>query len=347
MSRIRIAKPWDVDRGEATPQAAYLRRREFLRRAGLAGAGLLGVYGCRPKTADEKPAGAEVKSAARPVAQPPPDLSIEDTVKPVPGSAFHSCDRNARYTVNRPTTDELVAARYNNFYEFGTDKESCWRQAQRLTVRPWTIDIGGLVAKPMTIGIDDLIRKMPCEERLYRFRCVERWAMVVPWSGFPFAALMKLVEPMSAAKFVRFVSFLRPSEAVGQGPGSGWNWPYYEGLTLAEAANELAFVATGLYGHDLPKQHGAPFRMVLPWKYGYKGAKSIVKIEFMAERPKTFWNDYAANEYGFYSNVNPKKPHPRWSQAREWMIGTKVEHDTQLYNGYGEYVAAMYTGDEH
>jgi len=244
-------------------------------------------------------------------------------------------------------TDELVAARYNNFYEFGVDKDTCWREAQKLTTRPWVIDIGGLVAKPQQIGIDDLIRKMPCEERLYRFRCVERWAMVVPWSGFPFQALMNLVEPLSSAKFVRFVTFMRPQEAVGQAPGSPWKWPYYEGITIQEAANELAFAATGLYGHDIPKQHGAPLRMVLPWKYGYKGAKSVVKIEFVETQPKTFWNDYAANEYGFYSNVNPEKPHPRWSQKYERMIGTNKTHDTMLYNGYGEFVADLYTGKEH
>ena len=258
-----------------------------------------------------------------------------------------SGSRNPTYAVDRPLTDELVAARYNNFYEFGTDKETCWRQAQRLTVRPWTIEIGGLVARPLTLGIDDLIRKMPCEERVYRFRCVERWAMVVPWFGFPFKALLALVEPLSAASFVRFVSFHRPEEAVGQHPGGPWRWPYYEGLTIQEAANELTFVATGLYGHDLPRQHGAPLRMVLPWKYGYKGAKSVVRIEFVEQRPKTFWNDAAPQEYGFFSNVDPKKPHPRWPQTHETMIGTDRRHETLPYNGYGDFVASLYQGDEH
>jgi len=337
-----MARIWDVDQGLATPESIYHGRREFLRQAGLLGLAAAGMTSCNDSSASV-PRGGTVASGRGDA----PDDELAATVRPVPGSAFSPCARSDNYDVDRPITKELVAARYNNFYEFGTNKAQCWRAAQRLTVRPWTIEIGGLVAKAMTIGIDDLIRKMPCEERLYRFRCVERWAMVVPWSGFPMVALMKLVEPLADAKFVRLISFHRPNEAVGQQPGSPWKWPYYEGLTIEEAANELTLVATGLYGHDLPKQHGAPLRMVLPWKYGYKGAKSVVKIEFTNERPKTFWNDYAPNEYGFYSNVNPKKPHPRWSQARERMIGTNVEHDTRLYNGYGDFVAAMYKGDEH
>ncbi len=342
MSRIRIPKVWDVDRGSETPEPAYWRRREFLRQTGLVGLAGVGLTSCDVSTADGSRRGVTSDGNAS-----TPEDALAATIRPVPGSAFQKGTRVDRYTVDRPVTKELVAARYNNFYEFGLDKEKCWRAAQRLTVRPWTIDIRGLVAKPMTLGIDDLLRKMPCEERLYRFRCVERWAMVVPWSGFPMAALLELVEPLARAKFVRFVSFHRPEEAVGQGPGSGWKWPYYEGLTIEEAANELAFVATGLYGHDIPKQHGAPLRIVVPWKYGYKGGKSIVRVEFTDAQPKTFWNDYAPHEYGFYSNVNPKKPHPRWSQAKERMIGTNVEHDTLLYNGYGEFVARMYKGGEH
>lgn len=329
-ARISRRRGWDVDRGEVTPEAAYHDRRVFLKRTGLAGLGLLGFGSCRASAGT-----ADVPDALRASLEPPED------------SAFRSGQRNDRYTVERPVTDELVAARYNNFYEFGTDKEQCWRAAQKLTVRPWTVDIGGLVAKPQTVGIDDLIRKMPCEERLYRFRCVERWAMVVPWAGFAFKSLMDRVEPLGSAKFVRFVSFHRPAEAIGQRPGSPWSWPYYEGLTIKEAANELTFVATGLYGHDIPKQHGAPLRMVVPWKYGYKGAKSIVKIEFVDKQPKTFWNDAAPQEYGFYSNVNPDRPHPRWSQKHEKMIGTGKRHDTILYNGYGEYVASLYKGDEY
>lgn len=312
---------------DATDQAVFEQRRTILRSAGFLGAAALAQPVLRALGGDS-------------------DEGLGETIRPVPGSAFRACGRNGKFKVVRPMTEELVAAKYNNFYEFGLDKDRCWREAQKLTTRPWQIEIGGLVKKPVTIDIDDLIRKMPCEERVYRFRCVERWAMVVPWSGFQFSHLMKLVEPLASAKFVRFVSFLRPEEAVGQVKGSPWPWPYYEALRIAEAANELCFAATGLYGHDIPKQHGAPLRMVLPWKYGYKGAKSVVKIEFVADEPATFWNDVAPTEYGFYSNVNPQKPHPRWSQAKETMIGTNVSHDTMLYNGYGEFVAGLYNGKE-
>ncbi|MFQ5413092.1 MAG: protein-methionine-sulfoxide reductase catalytic subunit MsrP [Phycisphaerae bacterium] len=325
MAGRNVATIWDVDRGYVTPESVYRSRREFLRSSGLVGLGAAAVLaGCRPASARTG------------------DDALRDTLKPPDGSAFTPGRRNLRYTVQRPHTDELLAARYNNFYEFGTDKERCWRAAQKLTTRPWTVEIGGLVEKPRTVAIDDLIRKMPCEERLYRFRCVERWAMVVPWSGFAFRALMDWVQPRSSAKFVRFVSFHRPAEAVGQRPGSGYTWPYYEGLSIAEAANELCFVATGIYGHDLPRQHGAPLRMVVPWKYGYKGAKSVVRIEFVAEQPPTFWNDIRADEYDFVSNVDPRKPHPRWSQAYETMLGEDERRPTLPYNGYGEYVAGMY-----
>jgi len=262
MSRIRIPRLWEVERGKVTSLSDYLHRRSFLRRTGLPGLGALGWASCRPKPGDDASDGADAPTLRKaPVAVP--DVTLRETLRPVQGSAFEPCTRVTRYTVDRPGTDELVAARYNNFYEFGRDKEACWRQAQQLTVRPWALDISGLVARPMTIGIDDLIKRMPCEERLHQFRCVERWAMVVPW------------------------------------------------------------------------------------KYGYKGAKSIVRIEFTAERPRTFWNDHAPQEYGFFSNVDPNKPHPRWSQAKETMIGTGVEYDTRPYNGYATYVAAMYTGNEH
>lgn len=325
-----------MDSRLVTSESDYRSRREFL--AGLGALGLGAAY-----CADD------ALAMGRSLAQPDNATAqaLRRSIAPVGGSAFTPGARADRYKVDRPMTQELVAAKYNNFYEFSTDKEACWRLAQSLTVRPWTIEIGGLVSKPVTIGIDDLIRKMPCEERVYRFRCVERWAMVVPWSGFAFKKLMDLVEPLSSAKFVRFTSFHRPKEAAGQKPPTPWQWPYHEGLTIREAANELTFVATGLYGHDIPRQHGAPFRMVVPWKYGYKGAKSIVKIEFSKDRPHTFWNDAAPHEYGFFSNINPEKPHPRWSQRFETMVGTNKKHETIIYNGYAPYVAHLYKGDEH
>jgi len=327
---VRRPRTWNVDRGYVTPEGVYYDRRNFLKATGLTAIGMLGLTSCGINNPPEDP-----------------ELELADTVKSLPGSAFAACPPNQQYTPDRPITDELTAASFNNFYEFTSNKASVWRRAQNLTVRPWEVHVGGLVANPMTFEIDELIQTMPCEERLYRLRCVERWAMAVPWSGFEFRALMNLVEPLSSAKFVRFESFFRPDEASGQRPPTLFSWPYYEGLTIEEAANELCFCATGLYGHDIPKQHGAPLRMVVPWKYGYKGAKSVVSIEFVAERPPTFWNDRLAAAYGFYSNVDPSRPHLIGSQAREFMIGTDESFDTMLYNGYGEYVAHMYTGDEH
>lgn len=296
---------------------------------GLGGAGVMGVGAlARSPRADD----AEEMLAA--------------SLHPFDHFGRFPCERNPRFTLDRAITRETEAAQYNNFYEFGLDKAVCWREAQKLTTNPWKLEVAGLVERPKTFDVADLTRRLPCEERLYRFRCVERWAMAVPWSGFPLRALLELVRPLSSAKFVRFVSFLRPEEALGQKPGSPWKWPYYEGLTIQEAACELAFVATGLYGHALPKQHGAPLRVVVPWKYGYKGPKSIVKIEFVTDRPRTFWNDANPREYGFYSNVNPGKPHPRWSQEHETLIGTGERRKTQLYNGYAALVGDLYRGNE-
>ncbi len=330
MARIYQPKIWDVDRNYVTSESVHCSRRRFLKTTGAAGITAIGGMWGWPASA-----------------APADDDELGKTLRPLPDSGFRIGTRNEKFKLDRPLTNERVAARYNNFYEFGLDKERCWRNAQNLTVRPWTIEIAGLVEKPLTFDIDVLLKKMPSEERLYRFRCVERWAMAVPWTGFPMSALLDRVRLLSSAKYVRFVSFLRPQEAVGQKKALQYPWPYYEGLTIEEAANELCFVATGLYGHDLPKQHGAPLRMVVPWKYGYKGAKSIVRIEFTDKQPPTFWNDLQPKEYGFYSNVNPNKPHPRWPQTTETMIGTRKVYKTQLYNGYSQYVAHLYDGDEH
>jgi sulfoxide reductase catalytic subunit YedY len=206
---------------------------------------------------------------------------------------------------------------------------------------PWTLEVGGLVGKPRTFDLEDLLRAFPLEERIYRHRCVEAWAMVVPWTGFPLAALLRQVEPLPSARFVRFVSFERPSEASHQKDRSQ-PWPYTEGLTLAEASNELAFLATGMYGHPLLKQHGSPVRLVVPWKYGFKSAKAIVRIELTAEQPATFWNTLMPHEYDFWANVNPTVPHPRWSQEKERLLGTGETRPTQRYNGYAEWVAHLY-----
>ncbi|HVJ81692.1 MAG TPA: protein-methionine-sulfoxide reductase catalytic subunit MsrP, partial [Planctomycetia bacterium] len=232
-----------------------------------------------------------------------------------------------------------------NYYEFNPYKSGTWRKAAALPVSPWEIAIGGLVDRPLKYSIDDLVKAFPLEERIYRHRCVETWAMVVPWLGFPLRKLIEAVQPKSNAKFVRFTT-ADTEELCRIAPPSGFPWPYREGLTLAEASNELAFLAVGFYGERLFKQNGAPVRLVVPWKYGFKSAKSLVRIDFVERQPSTFWNAADSFEYGFYANVDPEKPHPRWSQASEWLIDTRERRPTEKYNGYGKWVAHLYRGDE-
>ncbi len=241
----------------------------------------------------------------------------------------------------RPLTEEAAAARYCNFYEI-TGGKDVYRYIENFKTDPWTIEVTGAVRNPKTYDMDAIHNTFTLEERVYRHRCVEAWAMVVPWTGFPLAELIRAADPLSDARYVKFVSFFDPQVATRQRL-SHFPWPYTEGLTLAEATNPLAFVATGMYGHPLLKQHGAPIRLVIPWKYGYKSCKSIVRIELTRERPSTFWNSLQPNEYGFQSNVNPNIPHPRWSQAEERMLGTDERYPTRLYNGYEEWVAELYS----
>ncbi len=261
----------------------------------------------------------------------------------LPGAArAQGAPRNGKYDPMREITAEGDATTYNNFYEFGTSK-SISRAAQRLPVAPWTIEIDGLVTTPKTIGFDDLMRQVQLEERVYRHRCVEGWAMTVPWTGFPLGDLVRLADPTSAAKYIAFTTLADPKTMPGL-RSSQFEWPYVEGITMAEAMNELPFLATGLYGKTIPKQNGAPIRLVLPWKYGFKSAKSIVKVTFTDKRPATFWEGIQPEEYGFWANVNPAVPHPRWSQATERLIGNDQRVPTLIYNGYGEQVAGLYSG---
>ena len=250
-------------------------------------------------------------------------------------------ENNPNFTVNRQMTDEVVAATYNNYYEFTLSKSTVWKRVEKFKTRPWEIEISGLVEKPMTLDVDDLIKQVPLEERIYRFRCVEAWAMVVPWIGFPMKALLEKVQPTADAKYVRMLTFLDPDVAPEQ-RDLRMPWPYFEALTLAEAMNDLTLLTVGIYGHILPPQHGAPIRLIVPWKYGFKSIKSIVSIELTDQKPRTFWNTLAPREYDFEANVNPNVPHPRWSQARERMIGTGERFPTLLYNGYGSSVAHLY-----
>jgi sulfoxide reductase catalytic subunit YedY len=321
-----MSQPWNLPEREVTPEAAVLSRRRWLKRLGLGGAAVaaggagLGWWLWQNAPADEVLAAGAVEA---------------------PGKEFYPARPQPNFLeLDRPLTAEADAARYCNFYEFSSGKQ-VWRSVKPFQPVPWTLEVGGLVSRPRTFDLDDLVHAFPLEERNYRHRCVEAWAMAVPWTGFPLAALVRKVEPLAAAKFVRFVSFHRPAEASRQRDTS-MPWPYTEGLTLAEATNELAFLATGMYGHALLKQHGAPVRLVLPWKYGFKSAKSLVRIEFTDRQPATFWNTLVPREYDFQANVNPDVPHPRWSQARERMLGTGEYRPTQLYNGYGPWVADLY-----
>ena len=257
-----------------------------------------------------------------------------------------AANRNPEFTLDRPITPEWAATSFNNYYEFSTDKQAVRKLAQNFKPRPWTLEVKGHCAKPRTWGIEELEREMPVEERLYRHRCVEAWAMAVPWLGFPLAELLRRAEPTAKARFVRFVSVNRPEEMPGMQFSGNYPWPYYEGLRLDEAMNPLAFLATGLYGKVLPNQNGAPLRAVLPWKYGFKSAKAIVSIELVEKRPDTFWNTAVPREYGFHANVDPAKPHPRWSQAVEQLLPNMERVATQAYNGYGKWVAALYNGSE-
>jgi sulfoxide reductase catalytic subunit YedY len=253
-----------------------------------------------------------------------------DPTKPGTSPKSYPAKRNSEFNPDWRLTKEAKAANWNNFYEFSTDKERVAKVVDKFVVSPWPIEIGGLVEKPLTLDVQELVDMMTIEERVYRFRCVEAWSMVVPWTGFPLSKLIEKVSPKSSAKFVRFETFNRPEQAPGIKRLTDYPWPYIEGLRMDEAMNPLTLVATGIYGKPLPKQHGAPARIVVPWKYGYKGAKSIVKIEFVEEQPKTFWETIAPKEYPFESNVDPAVPHPRWSQATEEILDTGERVPTQI-----------------
>ena len=252
---------------------------------------------------------------------------------------------NNSYQIDRDLTKENLATTYTNFYEFGSSK-NIWRRAAQLTTNPWLLTIDGLVNKPLTIDVHDLLKKIGgIEERVYRFRCVEAWSMTVPWAGFPLNKILSLVEPKSDAKFLKFETFFNPDIAPGQ-KQQWYPWPYQEGITIEEAKNDLSFIATGIYGKELPNQNGAPLRLILPWKYGFKSIKSIVKISLTNDRPIGMWEKLAPKEYGFWANVNPDIPHPRWSQKTEQQLGVDGRIPTVIYNGYGEQVASMYNNLE-
>lgn len=305
---------WEIPERLATPEHLFFNRRAFLAGGASALALVPGIAAAQRVT----------------------DLAT----LPDPTAALYPAKRNGKYVLDRPITDEKINDHYNNFYEFNSSKEVS-EQAQLLPIRPWTVKIDGMVEKPFEIGIDDLIHKVTLEERTYRHRCVEAWSMAVAWTGFPFAKLLDLAKPLSSAKYVRMETFMDPKVAPGERK-PWYPWPYIEGLTMAEASNELAFLVTGAYGHPIAKQMGAPLRLAVPWKYGFKSIKSIVRFSFVDKRPKGLWEALQSSEYGFWANVNPAVPHPRWSQANEEVIGTGERRPTLLFNGYGEFVADLY-----
>jgi methionine sulfoxide reductase catalytic subunit len=308
---------WEIPDKLVTPERMFFNRRQF-----MAGASAVAAGAILPGTARAE----------------------ED-----PSTSLYPAAVNAAFKdAGRPITAKGYNITFNNFYEFGSSKQ-IYRAAEALPIRPWELSIEGLVEKPFVVGIDDLFKRVTLEERIYRHRCVEAWAMTVPWTGFPLRKLVEIAKPTSAAKYVRMETFNKPEVAPGQKPGlfgGSYPWPYVEGLTMAEAMNDLAFMATGAYGAPLPKSMGAPIRLHLPWKYGFKSIKSIVRISFVDQRPVSFWEQLAGDEYGFWANVNPEVPHPRWSQANERILGSNEEVPTRLYNGYGEFVASLYSGLE-
>lgn len=301
-----------VRSSEITPKHVYLSRRDFIKAAGVV-AGSMALAACAPE-------------------------AVEVTDAPIVDAGPAKTDE-----LGNPVNSYKEITNYNNYYEFSTNKEAVAPLAKNFNPAPWTVEVGGLVNKPKTFGVEDLLSLFPQEERIYRLRCVEAWSMVIPWMGFPLASLLKMVEPTSDAKYVRFETVYRPEEMKGQG-SPFYPWPYQEGLRIDEAMNDLAILATGLYGEMMPNQNGAPIRLVVPWKYGFKSIKSIVKIELTDKRPETLWNTVATNEYGFYANVNPEVDHPRWSQASERRIGEFSRRPTLMFNGYGEQVANLYEG---
>ncbi|WP_395688724.1 protein-methionine-sulfoxide reductase catalytic subunit MsrP [Aestuariivirga sp.] len=312
---IKRIHGWEIPESRVTDEHVFLNRRHFMGAA--AGALALAAAGSARAEAD-------------------------------PSAGLYPAPPNPAYAdAGRPVTEAQYTTTFNNYYEFGSSKRIA-AAADKLPIRPWEIVIDGEVEKPARWAIDDLLKAVTLEERIYRHRCVEAWSMVVPWTGFPVKRLVELAKPTSNARYIRFETFNRPDVAPGQKDGlfTSYPWPYVEGITMAEALNELPLLVTGAYGKPLPNSMGAPLRLHLPWKYGFKSIKGLVRVSFTADRPVSFWETLGPTEYGFWANVNPEVPHPRWSQESEQVLGSGERVPTLLYNGYGEQVAGLYAGLE-
>ena len=313
-----IKKPNDIPSSEITPKVSYINRRQFLTGAAVAGAALVGGLYLRNHDGDTS------------------------TVEAAAGAKLSGIVKSPLSTTEKPNSFKDIT-NYNNYYEFSTDKYEPNGLAAGFRTRPWTVSFEGLLKKPFKMDIDSLLKLAPIEERIYRHRCVEAWSMVIPWAGIPLSAIVKKADPLPGAKFVAFETVFAPDQMPNQ-KHDVLAWPYVEGLRMDEAIHPLAILAVGLYDEVLPNVDGAPLRLVVPWKYGFKGAKAIVKIKFTDTMPPTTWNRMASNEYGFYSNVNPTVDHPRWSQAKERRIGEFAKRTTLMFNGYGDQVSGLYSG---
>lgn len=340
MANVILPPGWQIPEREVTDEATYWDRRKFVNALGLGLAAA--TTGC--------------ESTVEPVMQVNPDMTCNatppshpfQTICPSPTADLYPAGRNNAYRLTDDITERIRSATYNNYYEFigrpGSINE-VWDLLGPFRDRPWSIEVSGEVESPMVLDPADLEREFGLEERVSRLRCVERWSMVVPWTGYPLRKLIEKARPLSSANWVRFTSFDRPAEAIGQFGLPFYPWPFNEALRMDEAMHDLAFVATGVYDEPLPKQNGSPLRLALPWKYGFKSIKAFEKIEFLRDPPKTFWTEFAPQEYGFYSNVNPDVAHPRWSQVEEFRLGSLVSRPTELFNGYGAWVASLYDPD--
>ena len=345
MAHVIVPPGWRISERHVTDAGVYWDRRRFVRALGLgaAGVGATGVAGslagCESTVAPVDNAGLDTTCDANPPSDP------LQTICPSPTAELYPAARNNQYRLIDDLTDRLTAATHNNYYEFigrPGNINWIWDLMGPFRDRPWTVELAGEIENPGVFDVADLEREFGLEERISRLRCVERWSIVVPWTGYPLSQLVAKARPLSSANWVRFTSFNRPDQAIGQAAQGFYPWPYTEALRLDEAMHPLAFVATGVYGEPLPKQHGSPLRLALPWKYGFKSIKAFQRIEFLRDRPTTFWTDFAPEEYGFFSNVNPAVEHPRWSQVEEFRLGSVEPRPTELFNGYGAWVADLY-----
>ncbi|MEM6327253.1 MAG: protein-methionine-sulfoxide reductase catalytic subunit MsrP [Bacteroidota bacterium] len=352
MAHVHLRPDWHLPESAATDPSLYRSRREVVKTLGLGTIALatLGTGCSTGRTAAVGPEDADLPDALRLARERNrrPQTPLDMIPYNAPRTGYPAPRNTSVPGPGRRISERLLSSSYNNFYELRNtgNLKDCWRESTAYEPYPWIVEVTGEVERPMTLDLEAVLAEEALEERVYRHRCVEAWSITVPWVGFPLSRLIDRVRPLSTARYVRFVSVDRPDQLPGQRRATWYQWPYYEALRMDEARNDLAFVVTGMYGEPLPKQNGSPIRVIVPWKYGFKGPKAIARMEFTRERPPTFWNDLQPGEYSWLSNVNPNVPHPRWSQATERFLfddpGAPEMVPTLLFNGYSEQVGAMY-----